>query len=596
MTDDENPIGIDLEAWAPPVPPRAMADGVIARMQESRRAAELQTMPQGNRRWWVAGGVAAAVAVSAVLGAWGIQRTPANGSGTVVAERPRHLELGSTTAELDASAEVRWRRDGHRVTIEQLRGAATWRIDDLDTVMIDAGAMGASVEATGASLRVEVSMKQPEIRSDEGVEERARSARMLGASALTAAAVALVTVVVYEGRVKVTRGGQTIALAPGTSYEVRPADGPREQLAVGAGPVQVSDLEERVRILEAQLAEQRTGTDKPVADKPAGTDRVRGPKQVDPFARSRGNGAVDPPDRSDDDIVDPFGSRTGTRVDPFSSPRTPKVDTSCDEVSCVLDNYAGSCCGAFKARKSAGWSFDRTTISAAMTTVKTSIATCGRGFEGTVKARVKVAASGRVDSVTIEPSDAAPAACVKRVLGAMTFTSTTHGGSFTYPFVFGICDADALAVQGWDLYSNASYAQALVKYEQAISCRPSAGLELRAFMAACNSKNVRKAAAHYAKLAPNTQQTVLSVCVRNGIGADQLAAAPRGTAANTGKLNVASTPAARIAVDGIDVGESPVELDLAPGKHKVTFTINGDRHTFAVTVEGGKTVTLSKQL
>ncbi|MBA3395685.1 MAG: PEGA domain-containing protein [Deltaproteobacteria bacterium] len=490
MTDDESPIGIDLEAWAPPAPPRGIADGVIARMQESVRAAELQAMPRSHRRWWIAGGVAAAAVASVVvLGVWGVQRAPANGSGTVVAERPRHLELGPTSAELDANAEVRWRRDGHRLAIEQVRGAATWRIDDADTVVIDAGAMGASVEATGASLRVEVSMKQPEVRSDEGVEERARSARMIGASALTAAAVALVTVVVYEGRVKVTNGGQTIALAPGTSYEVRPAYAPREQLTVGAAPAQVSDLEERVRILEAQLAEQRARTvdpapdvvDKTVSpDKPAGTDKLEGKKQVDPFARSRGD-AVDSPDRSEDDVVDPFGSRTGSRVDPFSSPRTQKVT----------------------------------------------------------------------------------------------------------------CDAETLGVQGRDLYSAGSYAEALVKYEQAIRCKPSRRLELHAFMAACNAKNVRKAGAYYAKLSPDTQQIVLSVCVRNNISARQLSAASRGA---TGRLSVASTPVARVAVDGVDVGKSPVALDLAPGKHKVTFTINGDRHTFSVTVEAGKTVTLRKQL
>jgi TonB family protein len=77
--------------------------------------------------------------------------------------------------------------------------------------------MGASVEASGASLRVEVQMQIA--HSD---------ARVVAASAVTAAAVALVTIVVYQGHVKVASGGQTVNVAAGGRVEVKPGASPRE--------------------------------------------------------------------------------------------------------------------------------------------------------------------------------------------------------------------------------------------------------------------------------------------------------------------------------------------------------------------------------
>jgi len=67
-----------------------------------------------------------------------------------------------------------------------------------------------------------------------------------------------------------------------------------------------------------------------------------------------------------------------------------------------------------------------------------------------------------------------------------------------------------------------------------------------------------------------------------------------------GYLNVYSKPSAKISIDGKDTGFStPISgrtLPLLPGKHKVTFTIGGDRFTFSVTIKSGSTETLSKDL
>ena len=141
--------------------------------------------------------------------------TPA--SGNVVAERARHLELDKVSADLDLGADVRWRETPTGLHIEQHAGAATWRIAAGNHVVFDAGngsGATASIDATGASLRMEI---QPMNLTDT---------RVIGASALTAAAVAMITVVVYDGHVKATSAGQTVVVQPGSTVEVRPDQPP----------------------------------------------------------------------------------------------------------------------------------------------------------------------------------------------------------------------------------------------------------------------------------------------------------------------------------------------------------------------------------
>ncbi len=71
-------------------------------------------------------------------------------------------------------------------------------------------------------------------------------------------------------------------------------------------------------------------------------------------------------------------------------------------------------------------------------------------------------------------------------------------------------------------------------------------------------------------------------------------------ASQKGYLQVYSKPSAKVSVDGKDTGMStPVtgtKLALTPGKHKVTFVIGNDKHTFPVTIKAGETATLSKDL
>jgi serine/threonine protein kinase len=77
--------------------------------------------------------------------------------------------------------------------------------------------------------------------------------------------------------------------------------------------------------------------------------------------------------------------------------------------------------------------------------------------------------------------------------------------------------------------------------------------------------------------------------------ADRAAATP-----SKGWVQLTSKPTAKILVDGVDIGKStPITgraLALPAGRHRITFQIGGDKYTFTVTVEAGKTISLDKML
>lgn len=230
--DDDTLADIDLTAWEVPPPPAGLADAVLQRMGGTQVDVALPvetTAPPQRRRWLVAGVAAAAVLVVGV-GAivWSLAREagpeiPA--SGEIVADRAQVLALDTARASLDPGADVRWRRERGRLLVEQRAGAATWHVERGEELVIAAGAGVASVKATGANLRVEVQMN-------------ATDARVIGASAVTAAAVSLVTVIVYEGHVKAGRGEQaTVVVAPGTTYRI---DNEDTRPVVGGSVVTVS--------------------------------------------------------------------------------------------------------------------------------------------------------------------------------------------------------------------------------------------------------------------------------------------------------------------------------------------------------------------
>ena len=152
-----------------------------------------------------------------------------------------------------------------------------------------------------------------------------------------------------------------------------------------------------------------------------------------------------------------LGSKQPEQPEPASSTRGPKADPKprdkaggCDEVSCVIDSTL-ACCAKY--RKSGTTSgnptpsptsdlpdvLTREIVSAGIAKVKTKVAACGEKSEakGRVKAKLVIAASGSVTSVSItETPDEALGACVAAVLKTATFDRTKSGGSVSYPFNF----------------------------------------------------------------------------------------------------------------------------------------------------------------
>jgi len=443
--DDSNPIcGIDLAAWETPPPPTAIADAVVARMREPVGAAALDApRTAGSRRWWMAGAVAAVAAAGAAFTVWGLDNQPTGGSGAVATAKPSHVELGESAADLEANTDVRWMRDGHRLTASQPRGIATWRVAGDDNLVIDAGAMGASVEATGASLRVEVQMNLSD-------------ARTIGVTALTAAAVAMVTVIVYEGHVKVSSGGQTVNVSPGGTVEVRPGEAPKEPIAVG-----LDRLDHERALLLAELEALRASNPDLAQLRENLLLRELEIKVLQQKLEGLGEGVVERP---------------------------------------------------------AGAALEASVIDRAMKALGGKLVACSRGFDGKLELSVKVAASGAVTDVAITPAGAPPAACVAGIVRSATFPASPGGTSFKYPLAFSApCDLDALAARGDQSLAIGAHAAALASFEAALACKPDAKVVSKAYVAACNARNASKARAYFGKLAADRQALLSQICLRNNI-------------------------------------------------------------------------------
>ena len=121
-------------------------------------------------------------------------------------------------------------------------------------------------------------------------------------------------------------------------------------------------------------------------------------------------------------------------------------DPSCDEVSCVLEQYARACCARWKPAEGfkpnlsgQSESLDKVMVKEGIEGVKPRVIACGEKYasKGTVKIVASVAPDGSVRATTVaEAPDPELGTCVARALRAATFAKTSKGGSFSYPFVF----------------------------------------------------------------------------------------------------------------------------------------------------------------
>lgn len=134
---------------------------------------------------------------------------------------------------------------------------------------------------------------------------------------------------------------------------------------------------------------------------------------------------------------------------PRREPPAPSELGGCDEVGCVLSNYEGACCAKFRRgaqptrpapSPALPDTLTREMISSAIAAIRAQVLACDRDAtaKGTVKVRVRVRGEGRVTSVLVEKdSEPGLGVCVASVVQKATFAKTHHGGSFSYPFVFG---------------------------------------------------------------------------------------------------------------------------------------------------------------
>ncbi len=79
------------------------------------------------------------------------------------------------------------------------------------------------------------------------------------------------------------------------------------------------------------------------------------------------------------------------------------------------------------------------------------------------------------------------------------------------------CDVNALSQRGAEQFVANHFAESLAFYEAAYACSPSPALSLKAFVVACNLRNVPKARSYWRRLAPEKRSQALVPCVRNGI-------------------------------------------------------------------------------
>jgi hypothetical protein len=109
-------------------------------------------------------------------------------------------------------------------------------------------------------------------------------------------------------------------------------------------------------------------------------------------------------------------------------------------------------------------------------------------------------------------------------------------------------------------------------------------------MSSCASHNAAKAQLYFKKMTRAQQEKFAQICIREKVPFVK----------GEGYLEISSTPAAQVYVDGKDTGlATPVrgmKLNLSAGKHKITFVVGVNRYTYPVVIKEGEIQSLDKDL
>lgn len=449
--DEDDVLGIDLDAWQAPPPPANIADGVIARMRSEVTQVSVQALPVEQapsrlpRKWWLASGVTVAVA-TATLVTFALTRggPPANTRGISAGDRAAHIALGPSSADVDPNTVVSWRREGGRITAQQAGGIAAWRVGDDDNLTIETN-LG-SIEATNASLRVEVQMLDTK--------------KQIALSAITAAAVSVVTVVVYEGVVRVRAGDTTTTVAPGTAYQIR-SKGENviveDQANVGAAPVDPNRAE--LERLQAEIAAKEA-------------ERQLLVKQINDLL----------PENLEKDEVQRVMKGHADEFRICASGWTGKIDV---RVTVKPDGTVGA---------------------VEMTPPDAKPVEC--------VARI-------VNATTYSPTKRGVVFKYPIVFNAPPVDYDFSSNPFSKK---ANCDAEQLLERGQALFSAGQPGEALDLFEQAYACKADKRTLKLMFASACKSKQTNKAQQIWKKLAEPDRNQVVSLCVSNGILIEDLEA------------------------------------------------------------------------
>lgn len=569
--DDTNPLaGLDLDAWAAPPPPGGLADRVVARVAATDEAiAVVARRRRVKRRWWLAGGLTGALAAASVALLVIPHGSPDSaGSGTLVATQPQQLALGGATANLDPGADVAWQRSGDAIHVAQRAGSATWKVERDEHLVLEVGAAVAShgdavsIDASNTTFRVETRMNLSDTR-------------VIGVTAATAAAVALVSVIVYEGHVKVSGAGQTIVVERGGTVEVVPGQPPRELDNVAGVPVMpvvppvmptppgppvsaeplpelIVPIGERITIHDPR-GEIRVAVDPQCPGKDAlmwpqgsvtamhvgeatfsytchGIQKHGAIKLVkDPgfgVLIAPVDGAVGSdtmhligaavPARAqvtiDSTAVDTQNKMPWATDVPYRDVLAVRIDAGIDDIDYYIRRLT---------RPLRGY-MNSTSIDQVFKLLEPRLLSCVKHRGPGQYVFVDVMVDGSTQNLKTTVDDAASEACLIDVLKTAHFPNQTQP-HISASFVLDPgCDARALVEQGNALMVNSEYATALVRYDAAIDCKyDEHSIEL-GFFAACDAHNVKFARKYWKRLSADSKPKLLQICVRNRITEDQL--------------------------------------------------------------------------
>ncbi|HEY1811250.1 MAG TPA: hypothetical protein VGG74_02780 [Kofleriaceae bacterium] len=519
MTDDDSDDlrDLDLHAWDAPAAPKGLADTVIARVVGADEAIAVTIHKRRRSRAIVVAACAGTVAAG-VAGWLGARSMHVTADEFVVATEPQQLDIGGATVDVEAGTVIRAHRAGGELHVVQA-GVATWHVPADEHLVIDAGS-SASIDATGASLRVETKMNT-------------KNALVMSGAALSAAAVALVGATVYEGQARMSDGPHVTVLSSDSDAASR-AQLKRElvRLELALDDVEWLSPSERpdVTIAAGESAtihvRGSVGVElKSPCDLMAHMTRVPGGETTSvpgPVRLKAGKYTYEAycytgPSMTWRGTIDVVGSQEGEQL--VKANKSSDI-LGTDEVTTNIDGtVVPGTVLSMNGEPIAVDSDDSFSIDLEDTTDHSIVL---RAQHPTRGINFYVFQKGQGGAATVakpapkpRPLQSPPAPkCDKITCAAENYAGACCAKLGTPQ---PKCDAEALVQAGTEATSVGDYKTALLEFAKAYGCKPEDHTRSLAYMAACNSQNVGAARYFWRKMSVEDQNRYLVMCARQGI-------------------------------------------------------------------------------